>query len=157
MTDDPGRTPPIEEQDFIAGVKVVDIGDYRVARGFSRREFSTCPHRHMVYDEKERRIWCRDCERDVEPFDAFLNLVGDVDRVKKRLKAQQDRLDEAERFQARSLAAKAMDKAWRKRSMVPACPHCSEGLFPEDFKHGVSMLGRDYAEARRGRAHDRGK
>ena len=147
--DDTGRTPPIEEQEYIAGIKVVDIGDYRVARGLSRREFSTCPHKQMVYDERERRIWCRDCERDIEPFDAFTKIVGNVDTVMNRLKAQKERLEEAERFQIRSLAAKAMDEAWRKRSMVPACPTCSNGLFPEDFKNGVSMLGREYAEARR--------
>ena len=43
----------------MGGVKVVDIGDVRIARGLTRREFSTCPHKHMVYDQNERRIWLR--------------------------------------------------------------------------------------------------
>ena len=36
---------------------------------------SSCRHRKMVYDERERRIWCSDCETEVEPFDAFMHLV----------------------------------------------------------------------------------
>jgi hypothetical protein len=47
-----------------------------------------------------------------------------------------------------SRAAQAIDKAWRSRSSVPACPHCGYGLFPEPFAaRQFSTLGRDYATA----------
>ena len=144
------RDPPIEPKPFIGGVTVVDIGDVRVARGLTRRHHSSCRHAHMNYDPIERRVWCSDCEREVEPFDAFEIIVGQFSGAAKAMDARQKLLDEAEKFQARTLAAKAMDEAWRSRTMVPACPHCSHGLFPEDFRRGVkTMLGRDYAEARR--------
>ena len=140
------RDPPIEELGFIVGVKVVNIGDYRVSRGMTRRPFSGCPHRTMSYDTNERRIWCRDCERDVEPFDAFSGLCQEYHEAFAKLQKRFRELEEAEKFQIRSLAAKAIDKAWRKRNMVPACPHCRGGLFPEHFKDGcLTMLGRDYA------------
>ncbi|MEF2073507.1 hypothetical protein [Consotaella aegiceratis] len=142
---------PIEEPDFVGGVKVVDIGDIRVARGLTRRPASSCKHHRVNYDSRERRIWCKDCERDVDAFDAFLLLVEYFDREKARLDSREQRLKEAEAFQARSIAAKEIDKAWRSRTMVPCCPACGQGLFPEDFKSGVAMLGRDYAEARRKR------
>ena len=45
----------------------------------------------------------------------------------------------------RSIAARKMEEAWRHKNMVPSCPHCHNGLFPEDFKTGMSMLGKDYA------------
>lgn len=150
MADD--RDPPIEEQSWIGGVCVVDIGDYRVARGLSRRPFSGCPHKRLTYDEKERRVWCQDCERDVEPFDALMLIVEGLDRENKRLDARRKRLDDAEQEGLRSLAAKEVDSVWRKRRYVPACPSCGEGLFPEDFKNGcMTQLGREYAEARRRR------
>jgi hypothetical protein len=145
---DDKRDPPIDEHKYLSGVTVVDIGDYRVSRGQTRREYTGCPHRRLTYDQAERRIWCRDCERDIESFDAFMKIVEGVSAAIKKIDAREKRVAEAEAFQARSLAAKALDKAWRKRRMVPACPHCRMGLFPEDFKNGVTaMLGRDYAEA----------
>jgi hypothetical protein len=141
------RDPPIEELGFVGGVTIVDIGDIRVARGLTRRHHASCPHRNLVYDNSERRIWCKDCERDVEAFDAFEQIVSQYSGALSALERREVRLREAETFQVRSLAAKQIDKAWRHRKMVPACPHCKHGLFPENFKHGCDMLGRDYATA----------
>lgn len=140
--------PPIVEPGFIGGVTVVDIGDVRVARGLSRRHSSSCPHRGLVYDNHERRIWCKDCEKDVEAFDAFTLLVSNYSVALDQLARREKNVKEAETFQLRSLAAKEIDKAWRHKNMIPACPHCGHGLFPEDFKNGVKgMIGRDYAAA----------
>ncbi|MCK5013239.1 MAG: hypothetical protein KAS66_05425 [Candidatus Omnitrophica bacterium] len=151
MTDET-TDPPIEERGYIAGLTVVDIGDYRISRGMTRRPKSGCRHIRVVYDDKERRIWCSDCEHDVEPFDAFVTLAGFIDGVYKNLNKRAKALKEAEAFQVRSIAAQQIDKAWRKRSTVPGCPHCGQGLFPEDFKNGIkTTLGRDYAEAQRNR------
>jgi Zn finger protein HypA/HybF involved in hydrogenase expression len=142
---------PIDEQNYLYGVNVVDIGDLRVSRGLTRRPHSSCHHARISYDHKERRIWCRDCEHDLDPFDAFTLLVEWHDRAAKDLHRRREALEEAERHQIVSVAAKTIDKAWRSRKMVPACPSCGNGLFPEDFKSEPAMLGRDYAEARRKR------
>lgn len=145
-------SPPIEPQEYLSGVTVVDIGDLRVARGLTRRPASSCRHAHLHYDKSERRIWCRDCEQDVEAFDAFELLVAQYNRAYQDMERRQKELYEAEKFQTRTLAARALDAAWRKRKMVPACPMCKAGLFPEDFANGIgTMLGRDYAEALRRR------
>jgi hypothetical protein len=148
------RDPPIEEPGFIGGITVVDIGDVRVSRGLTRRHHASCPHRRLVYDNNERRVWCKDCERDVEPFDAFKSLVEQhasaVDTLRRREKVVAD----AEKFTMRRIAAKVMDEAWRSRDMVPACPHCSHGLFPEDFRSTPAMISKDYARARLGRVKE---
>lgn len=141
------RDPPIEPQNFVSGVTVVDIGDVRVARGLTRRHYSSCPHRQLIYDRQERRVWCKDCERDVEPFDAFLQLIEGYSAALGEVARREEAIKEVEQFKMRSIAAKRMDEAWRSRTMVPACPHCWMGLFPEHFKHGPTMLGRDYAQA----------
>ena len=143
-----GKDPPINAQNYLSGVTVVDIGDYRVSRGMTRRPFSSCPHRALSYDTQERRIWCQDCEQDVEPFDAFTGIIQSYATALSNLDRRDERLKEAEAFQARALATKELDRVWRKRNSVPACPHCHQGLFPEDFKNGVGLvLGREYAEA----------
>lgn len=150
MSDLENRTPPIQPLEYLAGVKVVDIGDLRVARGMTRRPASVCKHRGLTYDTHERRIWCADCEQNVGGFDAFILLVEQFHHANEDIKRRETRLAEAEAHKLRSLAAKELDKAWQSRRMVPACPHCHQGLFPEDFKNGIgARLGRDYAEARR--------
>lgn len=142
--------PPIVEQDFLYGVKVIDIGDYRVARGFTRRASSGCPHHSLVYDNQERRIWCKDCEKDVEPFDAFKGIAENFSKQTSILQRRENKINEAEQHNLISLAAKVIDEAWRRKKMIPCCPHCNAGLMPEDFKGGIiRSTGREYELARR--------
>lgn len=143
---------PIIEREYLAGLKVVDIGDLRVSRGQTRRPYSACQHTALVYDPGERRIWCKDCEKDVDPFDAFKGLAERYSTAVDGLKRRQEHLDEVEQFKMRSIAAREMDKAWRSKGMVPCCPHCNNGLFPEDFKSGPHLISRDYAAARLARS-----
>ncbi len=150
MTDE-----PIEEQAYLSGVTVVDIGDIRVARGLTRRPHSACRHKRLRYDPRERRVWCADCEKDVDSFDAFVQLTEQYHRAYVDMKDRQQRLDEVERFQARLIATKTIEKAWRSTTMVPACPSCGNGLFPEDFRCEPTMLGKDYALARRGKTKEK--
>lgn len=132
---------PIKEQAFIAGVTVIDFGDARVARGLSRREFSACNHRQMVYDPQERRIWCKDCERDVDPFDGFKILVEQFHAAEANIKRRRAQLEELEKVSIISRAAKQLDKIWRGRRQVPNCPHCKEALLPEFFADGCFSTG----------------
>lgn len=136
---------PIEPRDYIAGVKVVDIGDLRVARGEARRPRSLCSHVHQVYDQKERRVWCEDCETELEPFDAYRTLIENLDRAVKKLARREKELKEAEQFAARVRATKALDKVWRSQTMTPVCPHCHTGLLPEEFVGGVKQMDRSLA------------
>ena len=124
------KTPPIEEQEWLTGPKVVDIGDIRVARGLSRRPVTMCRHRRLVYDLKERRIWCRDCENDVEAFDAFQIIVGQWWSAHDELDRQRREIDQAKEANLVRIAAKRMDDLWRRKNTAPACPHCSRGLLP---------------------------
>lgn len=145
-----GKTPPIEPMDFLLGVNVVDIGDLRVARGMSRRPVSSCKHHPLRYDQRERRIWCSDCETDVEPFDAFVMLVENFSRANDDIKRRRDELAKAESHTILRVAAKRMDELFRRKNMVPACPHCGQGIFPEDVQ-GMGSINREWESARRAR------
>lgn len=148
MTDQ--KTPPIKEQEYLSGPKVVDIGDIRVARGLSRRPVSMCRHQHLVYDVNERRIWCKDCETDVEAFDAFQIIVGQWHRAHDKLDRQRQEIDQAKQANLVRIAAKRMDEQWRRKRSVPACPHCGCGLMPEDTEH-MSRVSKEIEVARRAR------
>ncbi len=140
---------PIVEQGFKSGVDVVDIGDLRVARGLTRRPYSSCKHHRVVYDSRERRIWCQDCESEVEPFDAFETLVEQWNSSLNRIKKREVAVSEAEKFTARSRAAKVMDKAWLSRVTVPCCPHCTKAIMPDDVTSGLPKANRKLEMARR--------
>lgn len=142
---------PIEPQEYVYGVKVVQIEDLRVARGLTRRPGSSCKHKQLVYDDKERRIWCSDCEAEVEPFDAFTGIVEVFSAGMNSLKRRRSELGEAEKFQIRSRAAKVMDEAWRSTKMAPLCPHCMTAILPEDVASGVSSTSKALAIAARKR------
>lgn len=134
ITDD-GKQPPIEPQDYGFGVKVIDFGDARVARGLSRRPYSACRHRQLVYDDKERRIWCKDCEHNVEHFEAFKVLVENSHAFISHITRREREVAEAEQQALHLIATKNLEKTWRGRTMAVACPHCRGGLLPDDFKN----------------------
>lgn len=142
---------PIEPQDYQHGTTVVDIGDLRVARGLTRRPASTCRHRNMHYDSRERRVWCPDCKGDVDPFDAFMLVVENYDEAYRRLLRVQADAKEAMAAGLRSIAARNVDQIWRGRTMLPCCPACHAPLFPEDFVKVVAAVGREIAYAKRAR------
>lgn len=142
------KDPPIQEVEFTYGPSVIDIGDVRVARGLSRRPYSSCKHRALVYDSQERRIWCKDCEQNIDPFDAFVIVAEQCHGFLESLNRRAKQIAEAEAFTARSRAVKSLDKIWRSRNMAPCCPHCNRGLLPEDML-GVGSAGVKYERARR--------
>lgn len=132
----------IEPLDYIYGVKVVDIGDARIKRGKSRRPIGTCAHKNMHYDQEERRVWCADCESNIEAFDAFTILVENFDRQIKRLQDRESKIIEAEATTLVSRAARVMDAEWRKHKTAPLCPHCSTALLPQDILRGLKVRAR---------------
>ena len=147
MTDDDTTTAPVVPCSFVSGVRVVDIGDLRVARGLTRRPVRTCRHLGMVYDTQERRIYCEDCKNDVEAFDAFSMLVElhhHIEEVHKRMR-------EAEQHTLISRAAKRIDAAFRCRGMAPQCPHCRAAILPEDIVNGLGMVNKEMELRRRGK------
>ena len=136
---------PIVPMEYLYGVKVVDIGDLRVARGMSRRIQSPCRHLRLAFDTSERRIYCQDCEQDVEPFDAFLQLV----ERHHFLEAKAEKLRQDAAHTVTSRAAKRMDEAWRSKTMAPLCPHCRAPILPEDVVNGVSIVNKELEVRRR--------
>ena len=140
---------PIDPHDYLYGPKVVQIEDLRVARGKTRRPASSCRHSQLVYDDNERRVWCQDCEQEIEPFDAFLNVCGVFQGAKANIDRRRRELAEAEGFRIISRAAKVMDEAWRSKTMAPICPHCKTAILPEDVAGGVALAGKKFVLAAR--------
>lgn len=61
------------------------------------------------------------------------------------LDKRQAAIEKAQQHHLVTLAAKSLDDAWRKKNLVPCCPHCLAGLLPDDFKNGVGLVSKSYA------------
>lgn len=133
----PDDTPVIEMG------KIIDIGYLRIARGYTRRPVMTCAHHRLVIDDKERRLWCQDCEKEVDAFDFLRAFMRNYQLARIRFLKESEELNEARKFSARLIATRVMEKAWRKRSSVPVCPHCHHGIHPEDVASGVGQMDKD--------------
>ena len=117
--------------------KVVNINKMRLARGFTKRPYRTCKHMDLTYDTSERRIWCNDCEQNIEAFDVVVTMADHIGNAWAKINRAETEVAEAVSHNIRLIAARAMDKEWQSRSMVPCCPHCSRGLLPDDFRSGA--------------------
>lgn len=134
---------------------VIDLADVRVERGIPRNRHSRCKHKRLLYESSDRRVWCRDCEREVEAFDAFMTLVDNFGAMTREVKRQQHEAEEAAKAHVHRKAARNLSLAWSgKTPMAVACPHCSRGLLPEDFEGGGSQVSKDIEMARRAREGD---
>lgn len=134
------------------GQPVIDLAEVRIKRGNASSRFGrACQHKALIYSQDERRIWCEDCERTIDSFDAFMVVVGQFHPMVNAAKRSLERAREAEGFTISLRAAKVFDRAWRGNQMAVCCPHCRTGLLPEDFLSGGSQVSADIERARRAR------
>lgn len=160
MTDEDENIPPsdIEIEPFDDGARalgrpIIDFETIRIQAGrtpFKKRGV-ICQHNSLVYNDTERRVWCEDCKSTVDPYDAFMRIVMQWHHIQASINGKLARADEATKATLVRRAAKNMDRSWGHK-MAPNCPHCKNGLLPEDFDSpgGVrSSRSRELEEARR--------
>lgn len=130
MTDD---NAPIEPQDYLYGIKVVELDNIRIARGKTKRPYEKCNHLHMVIDDNERRVFCEDCQMAITAFDGLMALFKNWGKIVDSLNRRSDDVKAAEKYSIIRIATKNIDAEFMKQDTVPCCPHCNEGLIPDDF------------------------
>lgn len=131
---------------------VIDLADVRIRLGRSKvgPGLKQCEHHALIYSPSERRVWCEDCERTIDNFDAFLIFTRKFERMLSEARHRQTTANEALASSARLRATKALDRVWSGRTMVPCCPHCNRGLIAEDFAGGArSTISLEWEMARR--------
>lgn len=145
--------PLPDAQPFCA--EVIDLAGIRVQWGLEKigkYHPDACKHTKLVYSSESRRVWCDDCKRTIENFDAFMVLVNGFERMEADARRKMKKADEAMSDTIHRRATKAIDKAWSSSLPAIGCPHCRKGLLPEDFEKGVqSRSSREFEMARRGK------
>lgn len=132
------------------GAPVIDLAEVRIKRGFSDLKVGRpCEHKRLMYSTTERRVWCEDCSRTIDGFDAFMTVTNHFHAMELAAREKLRRAKDAEALTISLRAAKVFDKAWRGNQMAVSCPHCRTGLLPEDFLSGGSQVSADIERARR--------
>lgn len=148
------RSNPIEENPGATpyGSPVIDFGEMRIAFGLPKFHHKICRHTRLVYNIRERRVWCDDCESTVDGFDAFMTITTHFHGMERAAQLRLAQAEEAKKATIVKRATKNIDRAWnRQRPMAICCTHCGGGLLPEDFESGGSAVSRDLELARRKR------
>lgn len=134
---------------------VIDLAGIRVQWGRPKyRPGGPCPHKSLSYSQSERRVWCRDCERTIDSFDAFMVFVSNYQAMLREVNSKARIAEETLKSRINRRGAKEIDKVWSGRKMAILCPHCHGGLLPEDFVNGRATTSRDIELARRKRAKE---
>jgi hypothetical protein len=129
---------------------VIQLDQWRVRKEGSRAApvNGLCDHRNLTMDQHGLTVRCDDCQLQLSAYWVLENLVDSYRRARDELaRAQQAHLLKA-RAHIHLPAAQRVETAWRSRHMIPTCPHCSRGIFPEDG-FGGSMVPKAAELARR--------
>ena len=155
MADHPIK-PRVDAKPHVA--EVIDLDGVRIQWGLPETRYNErCGHTSLVYSQEERRVWCEDCNRTIENFEAFMVFVHNFQRIEQAASYKMAKADAAMKATIHRRATKAIDKAWSGRVGAISCPHCKGGLLPEDYADGIpSWTSREIELARRESERARG-
>ena len=133
-----------------AANNVIQIGDFSFeqARRFEVRRRQGCAHRRMELEEHGEIVRCRDCSAQVTAWWALRECLWAYTDQMRAVRAERDGLAKDRKTVIHLVAARAVERAWRTKNMVPTCPHCHAGITPDDG-FGRSMVHRDFEDRRR--------
>lgn len=120
---------------------VVKIADLQ----FSRKAWSAkeCPHKNISLDRHGGSVKCLDCNDSLSPFWVLSELVAKHEAALLYLERAKKEVSELQEKNLSLKAAKIVEKAWRSKTMVPTCPHCTKAIFPTDG-FGLSLANKEF-------------
>lgn len=111
--------------------KVVSIDMLRINRNLDKK--CKCENKSFVIDSQNRAIYCGSCGSQVDPYESMYYLAANYER----LKEQTDRLLEQRKqiadYKPHMIVFRNLEKSYRGKKMLPACPHCDRGFYFEEI------------------------
>lgn len=119
---------------MIIPFKPVEIGDITITfkRGTLVAFPGECQHRKLRAEENGEILICLDCDKQISAWWALMRFSRQVSDWKDNMDSRAKSLADAEARGVILLAAQVVEKAWRRRKMVPVCPHCKNPILPTD-------------------------
>ena len=128
---------------------VIQLADWRVRKiadslGVDfRRQPGECAHLNMAMVEDGQFVRCEDCKAQLAPYWVLGRMLAAYRESWEDIEHKREQHRRSVMADITLSAALAVQKAWRKRRMVPCCPHCFRGIFAADG-FGDSMVSKDF-------------
>ena len=87
-----------------------------------------CEHVHTLVDERNRIVTCRDCKRELNPFDVLCQLADRSSRWRTAYKAQLAHYEKLRAYKPHLIDVRTLEGIWRGGVMLPTCPRCHKGV-----------------------------
>ena len=100
---------------------------------------AVCQHARTVVDQQAGTVTCRDCEVTLSAFWVLTKIALEENRCFERVRSLRAEADELNNWVPFLRSMRSLERRWRGRSMLPACPHCHHGLWPEELQGAVSL------------------
>jgi hypothetical protein len=119
---------------MIISMKPIEIGEYTITgkRATLIEMAGQCSHKHLQMAEDGEIITCNDCKRQVTAWWVLMRMVDQQARWHNEMERRGRALAESEKKGLTLKAAQAIEHCWRKRKLVPVCPHCRKPILPGD-------------------------
>lgn len=129
---------------------IIHVGDFALRRQHKAYVLKKdeCPHRRVVLDDNGGIVKCDDCGVQLSAYWAICMLTEVWEKAQAKLAREKLAVAEDKNASIHLIAARAVEKAWRSRSMVPSCPHCNRGIGPHDH-FGATMVNAKMEQRRR--------
>src|ERR1700721_4676613 len=97
-----------------------------------------CSHPSLVYNNNGNIITCKECKQQLDPYWSAIHIFRGLHECYEQIDARRKQVEEMEAKVVTQKAALAVEKAWRRRKMIPTCPHCIKAILPGD---GFGTMG----------------
>lgn len=98
-----------------------------------------CSHPSLIYNNNGNIITCRECKQQLDPYWSAIHVFRGLAEFFEQLDVRKKTVEEMEAKAVTHKAALAVERAWRRRKMIPTCPHCYQAIAPEDGFGGSSV------------------
>jgi hypothetical protein len=124
-------------------IKIGEVEWHDLQRKVTFARGDACKHLRLQYIEHGELLECKDCNKQVSAVWALKVFFTQYEVEKEKLERMQAQIKADEERLVTHRAALMVQDAWRRRKMVPSCPHCHKGIEPPDG-FGKSQLNPNY-------------
>lgn len=129
-------------------IKIGEVEWHDLQRRLTVPKVGQCMHKRLQYIDHGELLKCLDCNEQVTAVWALKHFFTQWQVEKERLDAVRAQIKKDEERLVTHRAALAVQDAWRRKHLVPTCPHCHQGIeVPDGFGRGGAINPKFYKSA----------
>src|SRR5436190_18668915 len=109
----------------------------------------TCAHPRTIVDETHGTVECRDCHAPLSAFWVLGQIAREENRCLENVRSVRREAAELQTWVPFLRAMRGLERRWRGRKTLPACPHCRRGLWPDEMQRFTVSTDLEIAHRKR--------